>query len=53
MPGALAIGVQPKGGFSEIAFGNQLMSAGFISSKVEKFITVAHDGFPLLFVQRL
>ena len=53
MPGALAVGVQPEGAFPQVVLRDQLVSGRFIAAQVQKFITVADDGFPLLFKQRL
>ena len=53
MAGTLAVGVQPEGAFAQIAFRDELVGGRFVAAQVEKFIAVAHDGFPLFLVQRL
>ena len=53
MAGALAVSVQPEGAFAQVVLGDQLVCAGFVAAQVQKLVAVAHDGFPLFFIQRL
>ena len=53
MSGALAVGVQPEGTLAQVALGNELVGGRFVAAQVQKFVTVAHDGLPLLLIQRL
>ena len=53
VPGALAVGVQPEGAFAQVVLGDQLVGAGFVAAQLQKLVAVAHDGFPLFFIQRL